>query len=266
MRTLQISSEALGRPSFAPAFVSLHQLQGQLERPLCLIGALARDVWFQSNLQKAPSRLTLDLDMGSFLLKRQDWEAIRTYLIQQEGFTTKATHPIALFSPTGIKVDLLPYGPIAEKNAVDIGSTDGPLWVMGMEEVCSAAVPVQIDNSQFRLATVPGLCLLKLIAYQHQPEFRMHDLTDIAEMAENFFELQDDLIYDKHANLLDLYDPDEALGFTHRVGSHALGQEIRAQAQANDSLIQALRQILNKLAGECTHLIWEPLRVGFEEA
>ena len=94
----------------------------------------------------------------------------------------------------------------------------------------------------FDIATLPAIVLLKLIAYDDRPEKRAKDPRDIADIIDNFFDLQPDLIYsEEHLDLFKEEKSDETL---QEISAIVIGREIKKIVSTNEFLIERLKQIL----------------------
>ena len=77
--------------------------------------------------------------------------------------------------------------------------------INGFREVyeCGTGV-VKYDNGKtFKVCTLPGIAILKLIAYDDRPEIRQKDIQDLSLILKHYFELETEIIYDLHHDLFD---------------------------------------------------------------
>ncbi len=91
----------------------------------------------------------------------------------------------------------------------------------------------------FKVATLPSIVLLKLIAYNDRPELRQKDASDIGNILIHFFYLQENLIYDQHSDLFG-----EEVRCLENIGAIVLGREMNRIVKRNDSLKDRLNTIL----------------------
>jgi predicted nucleotidyltransferase len=171
-----------------------------------LIGARARDVWF---LPEKKSRITRDVDWIAASEEDAVFEEIKERLIKYEGFT-ETQNPYSLLSSEKMTVDLLPF----------IQNKDRSLE--GLNEVFKRGTEgVLFDNSAvYQVATLPAIVFLKLIAWDDRPDYRLKDLGDIAQILDNYFDLESDDIYDNHNDLFDEIGLNE-------IAAHVIGRKIR---------------------------------------
>jgi predicted nucleotidyltransferase len=60
--------------------------------------------------------------------------------------------------------------------------------VEGFQEVFdSASEEIKTESQQFKVCTLAGIVILKLIAWDDRPEWRREDAGDIAEIIKNYY-------------------------------------------------------------------------------
>jgi predicted nucleotidyltransferase len=162
-----------------------------------LIGALSRDLWLSHIESLPPYRLTTDIDFAILVNDDNQYIEIMQYLINSEGFR-EDPEPYRVHSPSGVIVDLIPFGKIEKNNEVRIkGKKWTYLTVMGTKEVTDWAV--KLDDT-FGVITLPGLCILKLIAWQDNPGEREKDVIDFRYLLYNYFSIAGDEIFNDQEN------------------------------------------------------------------
>lgn len=72
-----------------------------------LIGAIARDIWYTMGSEEF--RSTKDIDFAVLIGNRQDYQRVRDYLTKN-GFTESSTNAFVIIAPSGLQIDLLPFG------------------------------------------------------------------------------------------------------------------------------------------------------------
>ena len=103
-----------------------------------------------------------------------------------------------------MQIDILPFGGIEIDDEIRFSGTGfTSIKVNGFSEVYQAGTQeIQLTTGHsFKVATLPAIVLLKLIAYNDRPEIRLRDAPDVINILRHFFDLQADLIYDHHADL-----------------------------------------------------------------
>lgn len=194
-----------------------------------LLGALARDAWFAR--EQIHSRATRDVDFAVYVSGKRQFNVVIDQLTKEYGFRKSEGDLYRLYSPFGFPIDLIPFGEISidEELQPAIGS-EKLVFINGFGEIYElATVEVQTDehNLQFRIATLPAIILLKLISYDDRPEMRSQDPLDIAEIIENYFEIEKELIWEHHS---DLFDDDSKLT---DISAIVIGRQIKQIVSQN---------------------------------
>lgn len=226
-------------------FDAIENALNQLSIDYYLIGALARQIWYDK--AKLNYRTTKDVDYAVLVGSLEQYQALKEFLIQHSGFVTGTQNQFVLISPEKFQIDLLPFGKIESAGEVVIERSGmSSIKVDGMQEVYqSGAEIVRLETGHtFKAATLPGIVLLKLISYDDREELRQKDAQDIGNILDNFFELHENEIYSHH---LDLFEDELNL---ENISAIVLGPEIGRIAFPNKKLIERLTQILND---HCEH-------------
>lgn len=211
-----------------------------------LVGAVSRDIWMSGIYKIAPRRITRDIDFAIFINDKGVYEDLREYLVKNEGFAAYSGNAFVLIWKEGMEVDLLPFGAIEdESRRVTVKGTGyTTMHVEGFREVYEHQLPeIELDDQHFfKICTLPGIVLLKLIAWDDRPEFRRNDIKDISDILNHFFEMYQDIIWEEHN---DLFEEDKAPELL-TVAAKVMGREIRKIAKRNDELENRILNILIK--------------------
>lgn len=89
------------------------------------------------------------------------------------------------------------------------------VYISGTEQV-----ELETGNN-FKVATLPGIALLKFIAYDDRPENRQKDAADIANLIKHFFLLNEELVFEYHNDLFELEERSLV-----SIGAIVLGREM----------------------------------------
>jgi len=207
-----------------------------------VIGALAKDVWYARGNKSM--RQTKDVDFAVLVSSEENYEKIRQYLKTNKNFADTSTNSFVMFSDSGVQVDILPFGGIEIDEGVHIeGEGLTQINVNGFVEVYRAGTSdIELPTGHhFKIATLPAIILLKLIAFDDRPEHRIKDARDIAGIINHFFDLQADLIYQEHA---DLFADEKDTRTSQEISAIVIGREIKKICATNDVLLHRLKQIL----------------------
>jgi len=208
-----------------------------------VIGALAKDVWYSQG--DILSRQTKDVDFAVLVGSQENYDAIKNYLKENKNFSDTKGNSFVMISPSGVQVDILPFGEIEIDDSVAVaGGELDIIKVNGFKEVYkSGTKEMTLDTGhRFDIATLPAIVLLKLIAYDDRPEKRAKDPRDIADIIDNFFNLQTDIIYSE--GNLDLFKEEKSDETLQEISATVIGREMKKIVSANEPLTERLNQIL----------------------
>ena len=206
-----------------------------------LIGALAREVWMRGLKDITPKRATSDIDFGVLIQNSDHFDALKTYLVKVEGFTNHSGSAFVLFAPDGKQIDILPFGEIEKQGKRTMkGKAMTTLYFDGMKEVYEEGVPEVTFEGKitFKVCTLPGIVILKLVAWDDRPEIRGDDLTDIADIIFHFFNIYDELIWSEHN---DLFGDEKELEI---ISARVLGREMGKILRRNENLKMRILSLL----------------------
>ncbi len=208
-----------------------------------LVGAVARDVWMNAINNLPASRITKDIDFAVLINDKDIYPQLIDYLITNEGFTPYKGNAFVLIWKDKTQVDLLPFGNIEDEDGkVTINGTGlTSISPQGFTEVYEAGLPeINLeDKHQFKFCTLPGIIILKLIAYNDRPEIRGDDIKDICHILQHFFEINNDQILNNHNDLFG----NENADLIH-IAATVMGREMKTIAQRNPALQQRINTIL----------------------
>ncbi|MFD2890342.1 hypothetical protein [Chitinophaga cymbidii] len=214
-----------------------------------LVGAVSRDVWMSGINKILPGRTTGDIDFAIFINDKGVYEELKAYFIHHEGFSPYSGNAFVLIWKDGTEVDLLPFGAIEDENRRVSVSGNGysTMHVDGFKEVYAQELPeIELEEiHQFKICTLPGIVLLKLIAWDDRPEARRDDIKDISDILKHFFNMYQDVIWEKHSDLFE-DDNSELLN----IAARALGREIAGIAIRDERLYKRIRHILKSNTAE----------------
>ena len=186
----------LAIPYFKEVFDIIDDVLVKLNIPYYLIGASAVALELLKGGIK-PNRGTKDIDFAIMIASIQEFEAVVEALLKY-GFN-KVEAPWTLYNDKfNIVIDLLPFGEIEEKFTIQFNERYTDLHVLGFSEVLQESGTVQIEEKSLKIPSLPGMVILKLIAWSDRPEDRDNDLYDILRIIEHYFDLNYDNILEHH--------------------------------------------------------------------
>lgn len=205
-----------------------------------LVGATARDLWMKGIHDLPPKRATGDIDFGIMIKDSFVFDDLKSYLIDEEGFIPSKGNEFVLIWKDKSQVDLIPFGDLESEGMVTVKGTGfTSMNVEGFKEVYEkASEEIITEDQRFKVCTLPGVVILKLIAWDDRPEVRKDDIDDIAEIIKNYFHLNDEVIFEQHS---DLFTDDIEL---YEIASQFLGREIGKIVSGNPKLVERIKGIL----------------------
>ncbi|SHJ08939.1 Predicted nucleotidyltransferase [Arenibacter nanhaiticus] len=246
MSTYRINFKQLHqRPDFSEMLAALERAFQKHQVDFYLVGAVARDLWMTAIHQIPPSRITRDIDFAIFIEDKGVFENLKQYLVEIEHFQPSKENDFVLLWQGRMQIDLLPFGSIVDKNVkVNFEGTGlTSLNMPGFKEIYDSGLPeVELEGEhRFKFCSLPGIIILKLIAWEDRPEIRRDDLKDILSILSHFFNMYTDQIYEHHSDLFG-YD-DFGLNL---IAARVMGREMKKIAIRNQKLHDRLSNLLAK--------------------
>lgn len=227
----------LAIPYFKESFDVLDEVMRKLKIPYYLIGvnAIALEL-----LKKGikPSRGTKDIDFAVMISSIREYEQIGDAL-GSKGFH-KVAAPWTFYSDKfKVALDILPFGEIEEKNTANFTDRHVDLHMLGFQEVLEEAVPIEIEEKIVNIPPLPGMVILKFIAWSDRPEERENDLSDILKIIEHYYYLKWDEIVEKHFDILDKDVFDQLL-----IAAEVLGRDSKIYLQKSEVISTRIFNVL----------------------
>ncbi len=135
-------------------------------------------------------------------------------------------------------VDLIPFGGIEENGEVILENPMMELSVYGCKEVTEEAVVIE---GNFKVITLPGLCVLKLIAWNERPDRRAKDWEDFIFILTNYHEIAGEQLFEGRHD--DLFDDNFELPIA---SARLLGRNMAGILNKNQDLKSKIIEILSR--------------------
>lgn len=186
---LKISGNKIGNPLLLEILEALTICFEQMNQTFFVIGATARDLILHQLPNASHLRRTRDLDIAIAI---PDWQAFDriSETLCCNGFE-KDSFQHQRFYFKDYELDIVPFGNLAKED-------DNIYWppeettamsVKGFSEVLQDAVNVTVDRRfSFKIASLPGLFLLKFNAWQDRHMSTSKDAEDMSSILSNYFE------------------------------------------------------------------------------
>ena len=187
-------------------------------------------------------RVTANIEFTFFINDKNVYVDLREYLINTEGFSHYKADGFSLTWKNSIKVDLIPFAEIEVKpSKVLFGLTS---LKIGIDEIYNFGLTkvVKIKEKHcFKVCSLPGIIILKLINYQENPRTRHDDIKDISQILNHFFDMYAYEIYKKHNDLFDNHDINLQL-----IAGRVIGRDMRKITELNDELFLMIKNLFKK--------------------
>ena len=238
MTISQNNFEAI-RSAYAPIFDALERAFAALEIDFYLIGAQSRDVW--TNHLPLVKRTTRDIDFAVMISNRAMWNELIQYLTKLENFSQDPDQPYRFYLEGRI-LDLIPFGGMEENGEVILENPRTELSVYGCREVTADA---EIILGKYKVITLAGLCIMKLIAYDEKSDWRAKDFDDFELVMKNYGEIAGEALYSRAFE--DLIKADFELPVA---AARMLGRQMQTTLNKNERLKKRIASMLDgKLQG-----------------
>jgi predicted nucleotidyltransferase len=156
-----------------------------------VVGAMARDILLTGVFGLKTGRATRDVDLGIVVQGWAQFEAVKAHLVSTGDFTADEKRFQRLYHPRGASypLDLIPFGGVERRPNEIVWPPDGSkiLNVAGYGEALSSAVLVEVEPGFIvRVASLPGLAIMKLIAWADRGVADRRDATDLATLLHRY--------------------------------------------------------------------------------
>ena len=220
------------KETYKDIFDALERALTRFDIDFYLIGAQSRDVWI-SHLD-LDFRTTRDIDYSVFIKDHETWNSLTEYLINEEGFKRDQKEPYRFYLDE--MVDLIPFGGIEENGEVVLDNPTTELSVYGSKEVTEEAI---VMEGGYKVITLPGLCIMKLIAWNEKPDQRAKDWDDFLFILNNYHLIAGEQLFE--GNYDDLIKDNYELPIA---SARMLGRHMAPVLNKNQLLKTKISQIL----------------------
>ena len=227
----------LAIPYFKEVFDIIDSIMKKHNTPFYLVGVNAMDLELLKRGVK-PSRATKDIDFAVMISSLEDYQKIADDLLAYS-FTKVEAQWTFYSEKFNVVVDVLPFGEIEEEFTQKFHQRNIDLHVLGMKEVLSDPIEVAIEDKIAQIPPLPGMVLLKLIAWSDRPEERDTDPGDILKIIDHYFAHNFDEIVEFHNDVF----PEENLDQL-KIAARVLGRKSWPFIKTSEDLQDKLEEIL----------------------
>ncbi len=238
MSTSNQTYKELAIPYFKEVFDCIDDVLVKLNIPYYLIGASAVALELLKNGIK-PNRGTKDIDFAIMISSIQEFETVVEELLKH-GFN-KVEAPWTLYHDKfNIVIDLLPFGEIEEKFAIQFNERYTDLHVLGFSEVLQETETIEIEEKSLQIPSLSGMVILKLIAWSDRPEDRDNDLYDVLRIIEHYFDHNFDEIVEYHNDIFPEEDDLDQLKIAARVLGRKASQFLNISKAIKERILNTI--------------------------
>lgn len=206
VKTFRVALSAVGH--IWPALDILRATCEEVGVDFFVVGAAARDLLLEHVYGVRRLRATKDVDVAVAVRDWGVYEAVIQQLVGAYGFE-RAPEPHRV-RRGAIIVDVVPFGEIATSaGRIEWPGGTTAMSVLGYEEAYAATVGIVADEGPpVRVASLPGVGVLKLVAWSEVPHRRPQDPVDLCAIMTSYDEVVGERLYTDHADLFDEEDFD----------------------------------------------------------
>ena len=184
MSTSGINYDKLDIPYFKELLDTFDQVMETLNIPFYLVGVNAMALTFLNKGENTP-RKTGDVDFAIAITNYQQYQKVVENLAKQ-GFQKIKNTPFTFKSNQyNLIADVIPFGEISNEDLIKIYNNQD-FNVLGFKEVLAESNEIPVENKFVKVPPLPGLIILKLIAWYDRPEERDNDLDDILKIIDHY--------------------------------------------------------------------------------
>jgi len=227
---LSVRSDRPVDPLTVAASRAIDEAARALNLSYFMAGAMARDILL-ANVHGIPAGVaTVDIDFAMAVSGWDQYNDLKARLLENRLFEAvdKIEHRIC-YRPagttTGYPIDIIPFRGVETPLRTIAWPPDHAtvMKVIGYEEVLASAVEVRIAPAlTMRIASLPGLALLKLFAWQDRHAETAKDARDLGTLFRHYLAAGNrDRVFDSEIALLEAVDYDLDLASPRLLGKDA---------------------------------------------
>lgn len=239
-----ISSNQLDNPLLKELLARLTDFFRQIETEFYVIGATARDLMLHNVHGYQPNRKTYDLDLAIAIADWTQFDTIIDLLPKQKDFSKDKSQQQRFIYKQFFKIDIVPFGDIANErgNIYWQPTGDRRMSVIGFQQMAQFALTVRIDNElSVKVASLPGVFLLKLTAWKDRHVENNKDAYDMALLIENYFEIHTERIANEHFDILEDENFDDFVA-----GGKLMIRDVKEMLVDEPQALDYIKMILNE--------------------
>ncbi len=235
----------LAIPHFKEVFDIIDAIMRQHHTPYYLIGASAVALELLKNDIK-PGRVTRDIDFAIMTASHDAYQKVCKAILKH-GFQER-DFPYRFYAERfNVVIDILPFGGIEQNHTIIFSDRKIEMHVLGMREVLSESIAIPIEDKELHIPSLPGMVILKLVAWSDRPENRENDLADILKIIQHYFDLAFDKIVQHHNDTFPENGEIDHMLIAARVLGRKATSMLKKSAPLKDYVMQTLKTNLGEV-------------------
>lgn len=199
----------------------------KLQIPFLLVGALARDMLLGHVRDMSKERRTMDVDIGILIGSWAEFSKFCDAMTARD-FERYPAMAHRFRSDHNVIIDVIPFGGLTDAQGfIAWPPDDNPVMsVIGFDDALQHCLQMEIASGQFvNVVSLPGLTLLKLLAWNDRRYDSAKDAQDLALLLRLHGDYAQDRLFDSELELMEHHGFDMELA-----GAELLGLDIGAMA------------------------------------
>lgn len=239
-----ISSENLNNPLLKDLLKELNRFFCGINVGFYVIGATARDIILSNLYGLVPDRKTADLDIAIAISDWSQFQSIEENLPKEVDFAKSKEQKQRFIYKDVYVIDIVPFGDVVEDDGNIYWPPDETIAmsVWGFPEMADSTIRVEIDSEfSIDIASLPGLFILKLVAWKDRHLSGSKDAYDMALLLTNYLDINTERAVEEH---YDLYETDE---FDQVIaGAQLMARDVKLLIRDNENTLLYLHEIVIK--------------------
>jgi predicted nucleotidyltransferase len=239
-----ISSDKLNNPLLKDLLKELNSFFGSINVDFYVIGATARDIILSNLHDLTPERKSDDLDVAIAISDWNQFQSIEDNLPKKEGFTKSKGQKQRFIYKEIYVIDIIPFGDVAKDDGNIYWPPDETIAmsVWGFPEMADSTISVEIDGEfSIKTASLPGLFILKLVAWKDRHLSGSKDAYDMALLLTSYLDINTERAVEEHYDLYETNEFDQVIA-----GAQLMARDVKLLIQENEKTLEYLREILIK--------------------
>jgi predicted nucleotidyltransferase len=237
-----ISSDQFNNPLLKELLVKLSTFFASIGSEFYIIGATARDIVLSGIHRQIPGRKTDDLDIAIAIPDWIRYQEISESLCKVDGFHKSKSQKQRFLYNDIYMLDIVPFGEIAkvDHNIYWPPEETHAMSVAGFTEVLKRTIAVTVDDTiTVYVATLPGIFILKLNAWNDRNIETNRDAEDMAYIITNYLEINEERAATENYDLFAIENFSKFIA-----GATLMGRDIKDILRTNPEILKVFLTIL----------------------